>query len=309
MGCRKSYRAFTLVELLVVIGIIALLIGILLPALSRANEMSKRTACASNLRQIGMSAIAFAGQNKGWFPMSHGTGAPAAVGQPPVADLARLPQLVNRTDWLATSELDWKRYGTPWSIWQQYGAAPGVWRCPGSQYEVRAYNGVDGIPADPAWGQIVYTDYAYVGGLVNNTATLGKSVARWGTLYVPATRTHNRNATELILAADAVYYSAGSGRRYHINHPIPNKTGEVDRQAILYADGHVSEFGREMYDGPLQNLRGRATLQFDNRSGNGYTFFGLLPVVVPTTPPAPPPPPPPVPPPPPPPNNLPNPLP
>jgi prepilin-type N-terminal cleavage/methylation domain-containing protein/prepilin-type processing-associated H-X9-DG protein len=61
-------NGFTLIELLVVISIIALLIAILLPALSKARAASKQIACASNIRQVGIAVTAYALEHNNLMP-------------------------------------------------------------------------------------------------------------------------------------------------------------------------------------------------------------------------------------------------
>src|SRR4051794_14619789 len=64
-----AYRAFTLVELLVVIGIIALLVGILLPTLGKARDAAARTACMSGLRELNNALRIYAQENRDAVPI------------------------------------------------------------------------------------------------------------------------------------------------------------------------------------------------------------------------------------------------
>ena len=65
-------KGFTLVELLVVIAIISILAAMLLPVLSRAREQARRTACKSNLKQIGLALMMYASDYSGSFPTGSG---------------------------------------------------------------------------------------------------------------------------------------------------------------------------------------------------------------------------------------------
>src|SRR3954447_17550477 len=94
----RKQRAFTLVELLVVIAIIAVLIGILLPALSRANRSAKMTACLSNQKQLVLALIMYCQENKGYFP--------GGSGLSPYRDGAGNPQAPSYFDRLANYDTD-----------------------------------------------------------------------------------------------------------------------------------------------------------------------------------------------------------
>lgn len=79
---RRWAAGFTLVELLVVIGIIVLLISIAIPALSTARESSRRAVCASNMRQLAQGMFAYATDHDGALPVHHGGPGPANVSTP-----------------------------------------------------------------------------------------------------------------------------------------------------------------------------------------------------------------------------------
>jgi prepilin-type N-terminal cleavage/methylation domain-containing protein len=102
---KHKANAFTLVELLIAIGIIAVLIGILIPVIGKARESAKRLSCANNLRQIGQGIVIY-GQQNGEFPRTvftyNNTGGPKAfscyLGDNPFANTgATTPAGANNT--------------------------------------------------------------------------------------------------------------------------------------------------------------------------------------------------------------------
>ena len=104
----RRRHGFTLVELLVVIGIIALLIGILMPALRKARESANQIKCLSNMRQLASATIMFANENHGWMPGNGSKNLYKATVSGNTASWAAGDPMDNLTNWIA-----WQRQIDP----------------------------------------------------------------------------------------------------------------------------------------------------------------------------------------------------
>jgi prepilin-type N-terminal cleavage/methylation domain-containing protein len=140
--------AFTLVELLVVIGVIAVLMAVLLPTLAKAQQAAQRTACLSNLRQIHQAFAFYALDNRDQVPLGYRAGTPIGAGNG--------VKQFNSMIYSATS----KRYVLfGWLYAGGYMKTPRVFFCPSESNPQSMFNsdvnpwppGPDGNPAIQGW--------------------------------------------------------------------------------------------------------------------------------------------------------------
>lgn len=215
---RWRFRAFTLVELLAVLAVIALLLGLLLPVLSRAAESGRSVKCMSNLKQLALAANLYAQTYQVYPPAVH---------------------YENTAGVFRTIAWDFEQVGTevkPGAMWQFLDTDGGeVQQCP-------SYHGPSTFGSDPYTGYNYNTTYIGAEGKFPFT---GWDHVRWGVPYAA----HKRTSTTVVFGEGGWKSGANKFMRAPSNKVEGNlwtiyAGGQAFRHHrstnVAYLDGHVA---------------------------------------------------------------------
>jgi prepilin-type N-terminal cleavage/methylation domain-containing protein len=223
-------RGFTLVELLVVIGIIALLISILLPSLNRARETANRVKCGSNMRQVGQAMLLYANENRGRFPRT--------IYQPNVAPNVTNQGFASQNPFLGNPCGNNNMGAAMFLLIRTQDITPEVFVCPSGNAEKDTYGN---LPNTSAQKRSNFSDIK---------KNLSYSMANPYPSTVAVNNGYKWNSTlgaEFALMADM---NPGKQNGYDVTKPkvnsstrdmqVANSTNHQQQgENVLYGDGHV----------------------------------------------------------------------
>ncbi len=245
MTNKQPKRGFTLVELLVVIGIIALLISILLPALNKARQAALRVQCAANLRQIHMAFRFYANDNRNFLPPVNSVNSYNAEGTPKVYGMYNaLGKYLGRPQWggldTPISNVDDPyhiKYDSYWGSQKGSKFTGTVFYCPSSP-----------VVSPQPWYGVSYGESLYLTNPGGRGTDAGNQ-ANPRPWTFPRRLSAIRNPTTAVHLADSNHADLGDIRWISKKSPVWNPATirtDLDRHSkgcnVLFVDGHVSWF-------------------------------------------------------------------